>query len=536
MIAAQPFLGLAGKLFVALETPWWSPISDHTWDWPIGSLEYALPGEFGFGTEVDYVFGSGKPPAISLKNVDFNPDRFAGDLMDDKVPKGTPGPKDKRGSWKEKLQAPPAPPPQPPKLVDSKGKRSPKNLTPVMNEGREFAAGVKALDALRARAAARPLFSGEVLAEFDAIRRRYRFTALNTRPAGVARWEVSASRGKLTMPKPMTINVSPEAARPPAAAARAIAPVMSQRGSPAPPLRVDDRLALADGPHELMTEGNAADLVLRSSPVLLRTVTGGNLPNLYSNYETAVTNYRSSLAVFDDPQQSLERGGTTGQAPARARLGKAAVDRAVKEIEEWIKQNGVPPTDAPGLGLTLPYGSQHRRFAGTPLWRLEAEHVIPRGYFDGLLDGMRLPPTTPTEYGQMYTLLIYERAAEWKTSGGGGGRPEGDLAVIAHIKTWARTYFAELHAEAGGGSAEEAIRHMVSDFEKRIGDVRGRMLRWIEVEQRLNGTHRGHPAGASMRDFFEPRAEEVMRRQLAFFEELLEDRIARAARRGRTGW
>ena len=36
-LAAQPFLGLGGDLFVELDSPWWSPAPDKKWTWPIGS-------------------------------------------------------------------------------------------------------------------------------------------------------------------------------------------------------------------------------------------------------------------------------------------------------------------------------------------------------------------------------------------------------------------------------------------------------------------------------------------------------------------
>lgn len=35
-IAAQPFLGLSGDLFVEIDAPWWSPVPDKRWTWPLG--------------------------------------------------------------------------------------------------------------------------------------------------------------------------------------------------------------------------------------------------------------------------------------------------------------------------------------------------------------------------------------------------------------------------------------------------------------------------------------------------------------------
>ena len=61
-LAAQPFLGLGGDLFVELDSPWWSPAPDKKWTWPIGELDYPLPGQFGIGADVDYVIGSARAP------------------------------------------------------------------------------------------------------------------------------------------------------------------------------------------------------------------------------------------------------------------------------------------------------------------------------------------------------------------------------------------------------------------------------------------------------------------------------------------
>lgn len=85
-MAAQPFLALGGDLFVELDSPWWSPAADHKWTWPLGELEYPLPGELGIGADVAYVLGSTQLPEIEFAPVDFNKDKFMTDLMNDHVP------------------------------------------------------------------------------------------------------------------------------------------------------------------------------------------------------------------------------------------------------------------------------------------------------------------------------------------------------------------------------------------------------------------------------------------------------------------
>jgi hypothetical protein len=102
-IAAQPVLGFSGDLFVELETPWWSPLSDKRWTWPLFSIEYPLPGEFGIGADVDYVLGSKQWPKVEFGEVDFDSSKFLTDVMNDNADSGRGGEKKKQGDWKEGL-------------------------------------------------------------------------------------------------------------------------------------------------------------------------------------------------------------------------------------------------------------------------------------------------------------------------------------------------------------------------------------------------------------------------------------------------
>ena len=106
--AAQPFLGLSGILFVELTTPWWSPIDDHRWDWPLGSLEYAVPAMIGIGLDFEHVLGSGKVPEFSVGEVAFDREKFFTDVVHDNVPPKTSRDQRHPGSWQEKLPPPAA--------------------------------------------------------------------------------------------------------------------------------------------------------------------------------------------------------------------------------------------------------------------------------------------------------------------------------------------------------------------------------------------------------------------------------------------
>ncbi|MCY1015843.1 polymorphic toxin type 15 domain-containing protein [Pyxidicoccus sp. MSG2] len=100
-IAAQPFLGFSGDLFVELDSPWWSPAPDKRWTWPLFNLEYPLPGEFGIGADVDYVLGSRSWPTVQFGEVDFDSSKFMTDLLNDNVDRGRGGEQRRPGNWRE---------------------------------------------------------------------------------------------------------------------------------------------------------------------------------------------------------------------------------------------------------------------------------------------------------------------------------------------------------------------------------------------------------------------------------------------------
>ena len=101
-IAAQPFLGLSGDLFVEIDAPWWSPVPDKRWTWPLGNKEWPIGGSLGMNASVDYVFGSKEPPAVEIKPAEFSADKFLTDLYSDKAKAKSGGAEKKKGTWAEK--------------------------------------------------------------------------------------------------------------------------------------------------------------------------------------------------------------------------------------------------------------------------------------------------------------------------------------------------------------------------------------------------------------------------------------------------
>ncbi|PTL85201.1 DNA/RNA non-specific endonuclease [Vitiosangium sp. GDMCC 1.1324] len=101
-LAAQPFLGLGGDLFVEVDSPWWSPLPDDKWTWPLGSLEYPLPGEFGIGADVEHVLGSKQWPEVKFTEVEFDGGRFMSDLLSQSAPgRSKAGEDHKPAKWDE---------------------------------------------------------------------------------------------------------------------------------------------------------------------------------------------------------------------------------------------------------------------------------------------------------------------------------------------------------------------------------------------------------------------------------------------------
>lgn len=127
-VAAQPFLGLSGDLFVEVDSPWWSPLDDEKWTWPLFNKEYPLGGSFGLLMSVDYVFGSGQWPAVEFKPAEFDADKFTTDLYEDRAKPKSGDRGDLKGAWKEKNE-PRAEPPAEPKTEAKKEK--PKDLPPA---------------------------------------------------------------------------------------------------------------------------------------------------------------------------------------------------------------------------------------------------------------------------------------------------------------------------------------------------------------------------------------------------------------------
>jgi hypothetical protein len=257
-LAAQPFLGLDGDFHIHLDSPWWSPAPTKTWTWPIGSLEYPLPGSFGIGADVDYVIGSDKWPEISWGKADFDRSKFTDALTSSDDGSGMQkrsgkADQQKEGKWIP-APTPPAPvqtPPTPPKSAappgksgikatsaaagkkSGRGQQSPAERASVP-ESPEVAyrwnEGMKALAALHNRAEKAPEDDEHIHHDLARLQHEFGFKTLEPRLEGDY-WVVDADMNPKAKPAKPKIKASKQAKAKPAAAAKKAA---AAKTAPAP--------------------------------------------------------------------------------------------------------------------------------------------------------------------------------------------------------------------------------------------------------------------------------------------------------------
>ena len=211
-LAAQPFLGLDGDLFVDLDSPWWSPAPDKRWTWPLGQLEYPLPGQFGIGADVDYVIGSDKFPEIQFTQVDFSADRFMTDLLEDHVPPKSKGEQDPAGQWQE--GAPPAGAADP-KLAPTQGAPPQQAATGQQQPGQgevpkpdvqqRWLAGLRALSALVQRSHQDKFDQAAITAALAQLRVDHGFQDLRAERVGAV-WRIHARMNPDTEDNPPLVE------------------------------------------------------------------------------------------------------------------------------------------------------------------------------------------------------------------------------------------------------------------------------------------------------------------------------------------
>ena len=210
-MAAQPVLSLGGNLFIQLDSPWWSPAPSKMWRWPLGSLEYPVPAQFGIGADIDYVIGSGKLPDFKLTKPSFDASKFVDSMMSNRLParSGNAGKQNKPGTWSgQKPSRPtdsrPAVQPKTPKDAtvtagSPSGKRNQGNQTAEEKKqtpadpavAKRWNEGMEALGQLQRRAEKDPETKDEITQHLAEIKAKYGFTRLTATRSGQV-WLVDA--------------------------------------------------------------------------------------------------------------------------------------------------------------------------------------------------------------------------------------------------------------------------------------------------------------------------------------------------------
>jgi hypothetical protein len=203
-MVAQPMLGLGGDFFIELETPWWSPLSDDKWVWPLFSKEWPLGDPIGLNATVkDYVLGSGKVPEVEMKKPEFDPSKFMTNMVDRTLPDKSGGQATGQGSFKEdgSVPKPVVPPkqPEPPKTAPKGGKKGAPSSggksgkpDPKAAQQQDAAKLLKTnLDALSSKA---PFTKEELTKELDRIKGKVPGVSFEVQPKD-DKWVVSSKAG-----------------------------------------------------------------------------------------------------------------------------------------------------------------------------------------------------------------------------------------------------------------------------------------------------------------------------------------------------
>ena len=265
---------------------------------------------------------------------------------------------------------------------------------------------------------------------------------------------------------------------------------------PADPIVISKPFDQGTVHHVLSTDGDAKNLVMHSNPIPVSTLPNTVVQQHYQTYLSQVAAYDAlRVSVRSSPQPNL--AAETQLNTMRENIN-VTIGLIVGEI------TGNPMADAPGLGEVRAYKDQTSRISQSETWKLEAEHVVPNGYFNAALTGMGLARIERSdEYQDMHTILIYEGAADLKTRGP-KGPDEGDTSVIGQLKTWAAGKVAAAQAAEGtsrpdyapSSDAEIMYQKFKEEFLRRSEVVNDRTVEKMRIEQRQNGSKRGHPAGS----------------------------------------
>jgi len=441
-MVAQPMLGLSGDFFIELETPWWSPLSDDKWVWPLFSKEWPLTDPIGLKAVVkEYVLGSGKVPGIELKPPEFDPSKFMTNMVDRTLPDKSSGKGGGQGTFKDDGTVPPpvVPPKKPePKKADAKpGKKGAppkagKSGSPDPKAAKDqsstkiLQAAAKDLKALQGKG---PYSRAALDDQLKSIKQKTSGISFDVQSKG-DNWLVTpaagSSRGKGLAIKAKDLKDAPKSAKAGKYDGQVGKLVRFTAGKEshrlwivANPSRVVVMMASAEKPVSEQLDDLEA----------LAQQTGGNakaaVTPLIAKARLRVAEVVKAAAILNgDLSKPTTNPGDIADEDTAVENEEDRLATIIGQILTALAAAMSPGPDypmasAPGIGDIERHGEQDRRIrTGPQIWQTESEHILPfatgRSLWQAL--ALYLPERNWPEDNQQTTIVIYERAARIKTT------------------------------------------------------------------------------------------------------------------------
>ena len=178
--AAQLFLKLSGEFFVELDAPWWSPVGDERWPYPLFDVEYPLGKSMGIGGDVDWLVGSPDLPELKFSPVEFDPDKFTSDIMAEPPKKaggGKGGEQNGPGEWSEGGKDGKDGKPETKDGKGLKGKKEPKEDVSKMTDDQKFLRACELIGKVGDQAKTKPLAEVQLREKVKRIKSKYRISS-----------------------------------------------------------------------------------------------------------------------------------------------------------------------------------------------------------------------------------------------------------------------------------------------------------------------------------------------------------------------
>jgi hypothetical protein len=230
--------------------------------------------------------------------------------------------------------------------------------------------------------------------------------------------------------------------------------------------------------HSLYTVDDSSRLVVASTPTELDQHPDKDVRVAYGVYRIAVD------AATTHPRKKT----------AAAKRLPAILAALRKWFKKSKKKGKDPQASAPGIGNVAPYRNQPSSLRGdVPLWALEAEHVIPRGFSNAAFVALRFKGIRAggPDYKAQHTIMIYKGAANIKT------RPsEADNAMTRELKKNLSEILDEYIKAKPSARAKlspiivDVVFNLLVEY---ADDSIERTWIAVEKENRKNGARRGSP-------------------------------------------